>query len=86
MSSAGTQTRSRVGRGGRIVIPAAARKELGLNEGEPITIEVRDGQLRVYSVLAGIRRAQEIVAKYKRPGISEVDEFIAEKRAEAARE
>jgi AbrB family looped-hinge helix DNA binding protein len=86
MSAIGTRTRTRVGRGGRIVLPAEARKELGLKEGDAVTIEVRDGELGVYSVLEGIRRAQAIAAKHKRPGVSVVDELIAERRAEAARE
>jgi hypothetical protein len=35
---------------------------------------------------AALRRAQQIAARYKRKGVSEVDEFIRDKRAEAARE
>jgi hypothetical protein len=45
-----------------------------------------DGELRIVSRLQGIRRAQAIAAQYKQPGHSVVDEFITEKRDEAARE
>ncbi len=86
MSQTTKRTRTRLGRGGRIVIPAEARRELGIEEGDALTLEVRDGELRVYSVLEGIRRIQKTAQKYKRPGESVVDEFIAEKRAEAERE
>ncbi|MEX0782673.1 MAG: AbrB/MazE/SpoVT family DNA-binding domain-containing protein [Dehalococcoidia bacterium] len=80
------KARARLGTRGRLVIPAAIRRQLDLCEGEPLVIEVQDRTLVVSSPLAGLRRAQAIAAKYKRPGVSVVDEFIAEKRAEAARE
>jgi vacuolar-type H+-ATPase subunit H len=38
------------------------------------------------SIDAAITHAQEIMSKYRKSGHSYVDEFIAEKRAEAARE
>ena len=38
------------------------------------------------SVDAAALRLQEALSKYRKPGHSYVDEFIAEKRAEAARE
>jgi AbrB family looped-hinge helix DNA binding protein len=80
------KVRTRLGKGGRLVIPAGARKRLNLHEGDPLLLEVVDGELRVYSVMEGIRRAQAIVAKYAKPGGSVVDELIAERRGEAARE
>ena len=78
--------RARLGKGGRLVIPAEARKRLNLREGDQLVLEVVDGELRLYSVMEAIRRAQAIVAKYAKPGGSVVDELIAERRAEAARE
>ena len=45
-----------------------------------------DGELRIVSRREGIRKAQAIVARYKQPGVSVVDEFIAERRAEAERD
>jgi hypothetical protein len=45
-----------------------------------------DGELRIMTIEASIRRAQEIVSRYVPEGRSLVDEFIAERRAEAARE
>ena len=78
--------RARLGKGGRLVIPAEARKKLNLHEGDQLLLEVVDGELRMYSAMEAIRRVQAIGAKYKRPGESLVDEFITEKRAEAASE
>jgi AbrB family looped-hinge helix DNA binding protein len=78
--------RARIGPDGQLVIPEEIRQELGLNEGEPVSLEIVDGELRIMSVQEGIRRAQERAHKYIIPGKSVVDEFIAERRAEAARE
>lgn len=80
------KARSRIGAGGRLVIPAEIRRELGLEEGEPVTMRVEDGELRIWSVSEGIRRVQERMKPYIVPGQSVVDELIAERRAEVARE
>lgn len=75
-----------MGPDGQLVIPEEIRQELGLNEGELVTMQIVDGELRIISAHEGIRRAQEIARKYIIPGQSIVDELIAERRAEAARE
>jgi AbrB family looped-hinge helix DNA binding protein len=80
------KARTRIGAGGRLVIPAEIRRELGLEEGEPVVMRVEDGELRIWSVSEGIRRVQERMKPYVIPGQSIVDELIAERRAEAARE
>ena len=67
---------------GRLVVPAAIRKELGLTPGAAVTLRVTDGELRVLARSEAIRRAQERVRKYVRPGRSLADELIAERRAE----
>lgn len=77
---------ARMGSGGRLVIPAEIRQELGLKEGEPVVMRVENGELRIWTAREGIRRAQKIVRRYVPPGVSLVDELIAERRAEAARE
>lgn len=80
------QTATKVDRHGRVVIPAEYRRALGLREGDPVMVQLDDGELRVLTRAQAIRRAQEIVAKYVSPERSLVDELIAERRAEAARE
>lgn len=79
-------TRVKICEGGRVVIPADVRKQLGLKVGDHLLLRVEDNELRMFSGLEGIRRAQEIVRKHARPGVSIVDELVAERRAEAARE
>ena len=77
---------TRMSKEGRVLIPAEFRHALGLQAEEPLRMYVVDGELRIVSRRQGIRRAQAIAAKAKPVGVSVVDEFIAERRAEAARE
>ena len=77
---------AKVSEGGRVVIPAELRARHGIAIGDSL-LWVEDEQgLRLVSPRAALRRAQQLAAKYKRPGVDEVDEFIRDKRAEAARE
>ena len=62
------------------------RRSLGLRPDEPLQIYAVDGQLRIASRWQGMRRAQAIAARLKQAGQSVVDEFIADKRGDAAGE
>lgn len=75
-------------RGGRVVIPADARKALGMVEGEPIMGELRNGEFVLTTRKAQLERARRLFQQYcpPQPGRSLVDEFIAERHAEAERE
>jgi AbrB family looped-hinge helix DNA binding protein len=77
---------ARIASGGRIVIPAKLRKELGLRAGDRVILDIDQGELRVRSFDVAIRRAQELVAEYVPDGVSLADELIRERREEAARE
>jgi AbrB family looped-hinge helix DNA binding protein len=82
-----TRQRAKIAPGGRIVIPAKMRKELGLEPGEHVILECVDGELRVRSLRAAVKRAQDFVRRYiPDDDRSLVDELIAERRQEAARE
>lgn len=71
---------------GRFVIPAAARAAMELDEDGTVTATLQDGELRIISPRAAIRRIQEMLKPYRSETGSVVDELIAERRAEAARE
>ncbi len=71
---------------GRIVIPAEIRHALDIETGDPLTLILEDGELRIFTLEQTVRRIQERAAQYITPGASLVDELIAERRAEAARE
>lgn len=76
----------RMGDNGRIVIPASYRKALGLSPGDEIVLRLADGEVRLMSRATAVKRAQELVRRYSPEGRSVVDELIAERRAEAARD
>jgi AbrB family looped-hinge helix DNA binding protein len=75
-----------IGPGGRIVIPAPYRNALGLSEGDQVMLSLGDDEVRIASRAARIRAAQDLVAKYVPQDVDLVDELIAERRREAARE
>jgi AbrB family looped-hinge helix DNA binding protein len=76
----------RIAPGGRVVIPAEFRKALGVGIGDDMVMELTDGELRLRSFDAALKRVQEIVRKYVPEGVSLADELIRERREEAARE
>jgi bifunctional DNA-binding transcriptional regulator/antitoxin component of YhaV-PrlF toxin-antitoxin module len=85
-SQAKLTARLQIGAGGRVVIPAEMRAALGVGEGDVLSGRVVDGELRLLSKEAAVRKAQELVRQYIPEGVSLVDELIEERRAEAARE
>lgn len=78
--------RTRIGAGGRIVIPQPMREALGVKEGDDLLLEIDESGLHVRSVRHAVKLAQRTVAKYVKPGRSLAAELIAERRREAERE
>lgn len=78
--------RTKIGAGGRLVIPRDMRAALGLKDGDDVMLELDDSGLHVRSVRQAIRLAQEAVARYVKPGQSLASELIAERRRESERE
>ena len=79
-----TETRLRVNENGRVVIPAAFRKALGINAGDEVVLRIEDDELRITTLQRRLARAQRRIRRYVKPGRSLVDELIAE-RHEAAK-
>jgi AbrB family looped-hinge helix DNA binding protein len=72
---------------GRIVIPAECRAAAGVKPGDELLIEaVGEGELRLRTRRHAIKEAQAIVAPYLPEGRDLVQEFIDDRRKEAARE
>ncbi len=71
---------------GRILIPAAIRTGLGLSEGSQLGIRIDNGEIRLFDKSQALRKAQALASKYKKPNENVVDEFLAERRVQAARE
>lgn len=78
----------KMSQGGRVVIPAELRQKLNLHEGDELICEERNGELVLATKIARIRRAQKLFQEWFpiEPGRSLVDELMAERRAEAAKE
>lgn len=72
--------------GGKLVIPAAMRRELGIATGDTVVVDVTGSELRVRSLPAAIARAQTILRRHVPEGVSLADELIADRRREAERE
>jgi AbrB family looped-hinge helix DNA binding protein len=71
--------------GGRLVIPAAYRKALGLKPGDEVLLTLEDGEIRVVSTRQAIARAQTLIRRYIPKGRSLSEELIKKRREEAAR-
>jgi AbrB family looped-hinge helix DNA binding protein len=81
-----TQATLKVGPDGRILIPAGLRRRAGIEPGKTMTVRIEGDHLVLEDPVVAIRRLQESLASLRRPGESIVDELIADRRAEAARE
>jgi AbrB family looped-hinge helix DNA binding protein len=75
-----------IGRGGRLVIPAAYRRALDLDEGDEVILRLEGDELRLLTARAGLRRAQGLVRRYVPKGRALAAELIAERRRESRRE
>ena len=59
---------------------------MGLKEGDIVLWELRDGVATLTTRLAQLRQAQALVRQYVPEGVSLVDDLIADRRAENARD
>jgi len=77
--------RAKVGTNGRLVIPAALRREVGLKEGGTVLLETSDGELRVRPLGNVVDAAQAKVKKYLKDSGSLAGELIADRHMDAKR-
>ena len=71
-----TAIKTKLGKGGRVVIPAEYRKRLGIEPGDEIIVTFKDGEIKITTVREAVRRAQAIVRRFVPEGVSLVDELI----------
>jgi bifunctional DNA-binding transcriptional regulator/antitoxin component of YhaV-PrlF toxin-antitoxin module len=76
--------RAKIGPGGCLVIPAAQRRELGLEIGDEVLSETAGDGLLVSSLKNRIARVQALVRKHNASGESLSESLIRDRRAEAA--
>ena len=77
--------RTRVERNGRILIPAALRRQLGLVPGKDVTLEARDGILTVTTPEAALAGLRALASGRVPKGVSLVDDLLAYRRADRKR-
>lgn len=80
------QARVQVGEKGRLVIPAAMRKALGIDAGTTVELRYEDNELRISTMRSRLRRAQERIREMIPPGVSLSEELSAERREAAKHE
>ena len=78
------QVRVVVGPGGRVVIPAAYREALGIEEGGAVFMRLDGDELRVVEDETEVRRVREMIARRVPEGVSLVEELLRERRREVA--
>ena len=75
-----------LGESGRIVLPAAIRKEFGLEAGARLTVISDGADIRILSRKMALESIRAGIIKQRGSLEGILDEFLAEKREEAARE
>ena len=72
---------AKIGPGGRVVIPAEVRRALGVDEGDVLSGELKDGEINFVSFDSMIAEIQAEMQTLKRPGVDEIESFLADRRA-----
>ena len=80
------QTSAHVAENGRLVIPAAFRRALGLESGGDVMLQLENGELRIVTKRQQLAKAKALIRRYIPEGRSLVDELIRERREAAKHE
>ena len=67
-------------------MPAGFRRALGIGAGQELVMSLDDGFVRLQTVDAALEQVRAIARRRRRGDAGVVDEFIAERRREAASE
>ena len=78
---------TRLEKSGRILIPAAVRRHLGLSEGSQVLVKVeKSGALQVTTRSQALAKVRQEIRKYIPAGRDLAEELVRDRRAEAERE
>lgn len=78
--------RGKMVEGGRVIVPAEFRRQMGVSKGDTLLFEMHGDELRIRAARSALRELQVKLKPYAISGGSVADELIAERRAEAERE
>ena len=81
-----TYVRTKVTQGGRIVIPAEMRRQLGIEIGEDVNLSLENGSVNISTSKYALLRLQKLAQTVAKHNVSVVDELIADRRREAENE
>lgn len=76
----------RIAAGGRVVIPAEVRQDLGLAEGDEVFISRDENGIRISTLEQTVREVQVYFSGLKAQGESLVDDMIRDRRKDALKE
>ncbi len=80
------EVRTKIGAGGRVVIPARYRKRIGVDVGDEIVLVLDGESVRLLTPRQAVKQAQAIVRRYIPAADRLADELIEERRREAKRD
>jgi AbrB family looped-hinge helix DNA binding protein len=78
-----SESRTQLGPAGRVVIPAAWRRRLGLRPGDPLILLLEEDSVRILTPAEAVRRAQGIVRRHVGQDRSLSEELLRDRRREA---
>ena len=81
-----TIIKTKVTQGGRIVIPAEMRKQLGIEIGEDVNLSLEEDSMRISTGKLALKRIRQAAQNVVNNDTSVVDELIADRRKEAENE
>ena len=81
-----SDTATKIGLGGRIVIPAELRREIGVDVGDEVILRLVRGEIHILTRAQAIQKAQALVRKSIPKSRSLVKELIRDRRKEAESE
>ena len=76
--------RTKIGAGGRVIIPSVIREKLHLSVGDEVIIHVKEEELYITTTDHALRKIREKVKKNRQEKVSLVDELLAVRRTEAS--
>jgi len=86
MASSVQEARAKVNENGRVVIPIQFREAMGIEPGDEVIFSSDGGALHIETQKQRALRAQAYICSVIPPGVSLVDELIAERREEFRKE
>ena len=79
MSQMSEPIQSRINENGRVVIPFRIRRAMGLEAGDTVVMTLNDGVLCIEPQRVRIRRIQDELKKYAKPGVRTSDQLVEER-------